>query len=92
MEKEGKNIWLKCLSLIQKQVLPEKFKTLFEPIRAVRFKDDVLTIQVASAYVYEVLEGEYIDILKSALRSGGRRRMQNWLIRLWWREVNLLSH
>ena len=55
MEKEGKNIWLKCLSLIQKQVLPEKFKTLFEPIRAVRFKDDVLTIQVASAYVYEVL-------------------------------------
>ena len=41
MEKEGKNIWLKCLSLIQKQVLPEKFKTLFEPIRAVRFKDDV---------------------------------------------------
>ena len=56
MEKEGKNIWLKCLSLIQKQVLPEKFKTLFEPIRAVRFKDDVLTIQVASAYVYEVLE------------------------------------
>ena len=57
MEKEGKNIWLKCLSLIQKQVLPEKFKTLFEPIRAVRFKDDVLTIQVASAYVYEVLEG-----------------------------------
>ncbi len=36
------------------------------PIRAVRFKDDVLTIQVASAYVYEVLEGEYIDILKSA--------------------------
>ena len=48
MEKEGKNIWLKCLSLIQKQVLPEKFKTLFEPIRAVRFKDDVLTIQVAS--------------------------------------------
>ena len=69
MEKEGKNIWLKCLSLIQKQVLPEKFKTLFEPIRAVRFKDDVLTIQVASAYVYEVLEGEYIDILKSALKA-----------------------
>ena len=29
MEKEGKNIWLKCLSLIQKQVLPEKFNTLF---------------------------------------------------------------
>ena len=29
MEKEGKNIWLKCLSLIQKQVLPEKFEYAF---------------------------------------------------------------
>ena len=28
MEKGGKNIWLICLSLIQTQVLPEKFKTL----------------------------------------------------------------
>ena len=91
MEKEGKNIWLKCLSLIQKQVLPEKFKTLFEPIRAVRFKDDVLTIQVASAYVYEVLEGEYIDILKSALKAviGPNAKLA---YSLWWREVNLLSH
>lgn len=69
MEKDGKNIWLRCLSLIKEQVSPEKFKTLFEPIRAVRFKEDVLTIQVASAYVYEVLEKEYIDILKSALKA-----------------------
>ena len=56
MEKEGKNIWLKCLSLIQKQVLPEKFKTLFEPIRAVRFKDDVLDILYKDKNIYDILE------------------------------------
>ncbi|MDE7073615.1 MAG: chromosomal replication initiator protein DnaA, partial [Odoribacter sp.] len=60
MEKDCKNIWQKCLSLIQEQVVPEKFRILFEPIRALKFKGDVLTIQVASAYVYEKLEGEYI--------------------------------
>ena len=65
----GKNICLEVFTLCQKQVLPKNFKTLFEPMRGVRFKDDVLTIQVASAYVYEVLEGEYIDILKSAWKA-----------------------
>lgn len=69
MEKDCKNIWSKCLLLIKEQVLPEKFRTLFEPIRALKFKNDVLTIQVASAYVYEALEGEFIDILKNALKA-----------------------
>lgn len=69
MEKDCKSIWLKCLSLIREQVLPERYKNLFEPIRALKFQENVLTIQVASAYVYEALEGEYIDILRSALKS-----------------------
>lgn len=69
MEKDCKNIWSKCLLLIKQQVMPEKFSTLFEPIRALKFKNDVLTIQVASAYVYEALEGEFIDILKNALKA-----------------------
>lgn len=69
MEKDCKSIWLKCLGLIREQVLPERYKNLFEPIRALKFQGDVLTIQVASAYVYEALEGEYIDILRNALKS-----------------------
>lgn len=69
MEKDCTKIWSKCLSLIKEQVLPERFRTLFEPIRALRFKEEVLTIQVPSAYVYEALEGEYIDILRNALQS-----------------------
>ena len=68
----GKNcieIWSECLSYIQGQVKPERFKVLFEPIRALKFKENVLTIQVPSAYVYEALEGEYIDILRAALQK-----------------------
>lgn len=69
MERDCTKIWSKCLSLIKEQVLPERFRTLFEPIRALRFEEEVLTIQVPSAYVYEALEGEYIDILRNALQS-----------------------
>ncbi|MDE6451659.1 MAG: chromosomal replication initiator protein DnaA [Odoribacter sp.] len=68
MEKDCIKIWSKCLALIQEQVLPEKFRTLFKPVRALKLRDDVLTIQVPSAYVYEALEGEYIDILRKTLQ------------------------
>lgn len=78
MEKNGKIIWAKCLQLIREQVLPEKFRTFFEPIRALKFQDDELTILVTSAYVREVLEGEFIDILKNALKAviGPKARLQ----------------
>lgn len=69
MEKDCRNIWSKCLELIREQVLPERFRILFEPIRAIKFEENVLTIQVASAYVYEALEKEYFDILKNALKT-----------------------
>ncbi len=69
MEKDCTKVWSKCLSLIQEQVSPERFRTLFKPVRALKLKDDILTIQVPSAYVYEALEGEYIDILRRALQA-----------------------
>ena len=69
MEKDCTKVWSKCLSLIQEQVSPERFRTLFKPVRALKLKDDILTIQVPSAYVYEALEGEYIDILRRALKA-----------------------
>ncbi|MDE5638296.1 MAG: chromosomal replication initiator protein DnaA, partial [Odoribacter sp.] len=69
MEKSCKNIWAKCLKLIEEQLPPKTFKTWFEPIRPLKFKDDVLTIQVASNYVYECLEERFIDILRNSLKA-----------------------
>ncbi len=69
MKKDSSKVWSKCLFLIQEQVTPERFKTLFEPIRALKFEGDILTIQVSSAYVYETLEGEYFNILRVALQA-----------------------
>ena len=69
MEREYVKIWNECLSLIQDKVAPGQFKIFFEPVRALKYKNDVLTIQVPTAYVYEKLEGEYIDILRNALRT-----------------------
>ena len=69
MEKDCKIIWTKCLRLIEEQLPPKTFKTWFEPIRALKLKNDVLTIQVARSYVYECLEERFIDILRSSLKT-----------------------
>ena len=71
MKRDCKSVWSECLDLIKEQVLPRTFKTWFAPIRALSFKDDVLTIQVPSQYVYE--ERLFVPLLV---------RMQNLNIRL----------
>ena len=57
-------VWNNCLSIIKDNVSPQSFKTWFEPIKPIRLKSNVLTIQVPSQFFYEWLEQHYIDLLK----------------------------
>ncbi len=70
--------WKDCLSIIKKSVEPQSFKTWFEPIRAVSFKDKVLTVQVPNQFFYEWLEEHYLGILKTAVKStfGDKTRLE----------------
>ena len=68
MEKSHLKIWEHCLAIIKDNVTPQSFKTWFEPIKAVKLSDSVLTIQVPSQFVYEYLEEHYIGLLKKALK------------------------
>ncbi|MBT3384201.1 MAG: chromosomal replication initiator protein DnaA [Prolixibacteraceae bacterium] len=60
--------WEKCLNVIKDNVPGSSYKTWFEPIEAVKLEDKVLTIQVPSAFFYEYLEEQFIDILRKTLR------------------------
>ncbi len=68
MSEEYKTAWGKCLNVIQDNVPSSSFKTWFEPIVPVKLSDKVLTIQVPSAFFYEYLEEQFIDILRKTLR------------------------
>lgn len=59
--------WEKCLSIIKDNVPFSSFKTWFEPIVPIKLEDRVLTIQVPSAFFYEYLEEQFIDILRKTL-------------------------
>ena len=43
-------VWNNCLSIIKDNVSPQSFKTWFEPIKPIRLKGNVLTIQVPSQF------------------------------------------
>ena len=69
MSKEHLVAWDECLSIIKDNVPLSSYKTWFEPIEPVKLDEKVLTIQVPSAFFYEYLEEQFIDILRKTLRK-----------------------
>jgi len=68
MSEVYKSVWEKCLNIIKDNVPSSSYKTWFEPIEPVKLENQVLTIQVPSAFFYEYLEEQFIDILRKTLR------------------------
>lgn len=67
MELTAKTVWDNCLSYIKDNISAQSFKTWFLPIKPLKLKDNVLSIQVPSKFFYEWLEENYIKLLKSAI-------------------------
>lgn len=68
MNNEHRSAWDKCLGVIRDNVPGSSYKTWFEPIVPLKLENNVLTIQVPSAFFYEYLEEQFIDILRKTLR------------------------
>jgi len=70
--------WAQCIDIIKININPQSFKTWFEPIKAVKFDNNILTIQVPNKFFYEWLEEHYITQLKQALNVvlGSKGRLE----------------
>ncbi len=69
MNLTASSVWSKCLKFIKDNIQSQAYKTWFEPIKAVKLDDDVLSIEVPSKFFYEWLEEHYVKILKVALQK-----------------------
>ncbi len=69
MEKTSTNVWNNCLQIIKDNIPAQSFKTWFEPIKALRLEDNVLTIQVPSLFFYEWLEEHYVGLLRKTVKK-----------------------
>jgi len=67
--KDHEKVWARCIEVIKDNVNSQSFKTWFEPIKSVKLKSKVLTIQVPSQFFYEWLEEHYIGLLKKTIRK-----------------------
>lgn len=67
MEKNPEKVWEACLNYIKDNITPQNFKTWFLPIRPIKLRDNVLTIQVPSKFFYEWLEEHYLPLIRSAI-------------------------
>ena len=59
--------WNRCLEIIRDNVSEATFTTWFADITPLRYEAGTLTIQVKSNFVYEFLEGNYVDLLRTTL-------------------------
>ncbi|MDH5400276.1 MAG: chromosomal replication initiator protein DnaA, partial [Cyclobacteriaceae bacterium] len=67
MQTECVSLWDNCLDIIKGEVGETMYNTWFKPIQPLKFKENVLTIQVPSQYFYEWLEEHYVGVLKKAI-------------------------
>ncbi len=67
MELTAKTVWENCLLYVKDNIPSQSYKTWFLPIKPLKLKDSVLSIQVPSKFFYEWLEENYIKLLKSAI-------------------------
>jgi len=62
-------VWDSCLKIIKDNVNYQSYKTWFEPIKPIKLRNDILTIQVPSQFFYEWLEEHYINLLKKTIKN-----------------------
>ncbi len=62
-------VWNNCLKVIKDNIPHISFKTWFEPIVPLKIENNILTIQVPSAFFYEYLEEHFIDLLRKTIRK-----------------------
>jgi chromosomal replication initiator protein len=67
MNQELTTKWNRCLEIIRDNVSRATFDTWFADIRPIKYENNTLTIQVKSNFVYEFLEGNFVDLLRSTL-------------------------
>ena len=65
--KDCQTVWQQCLEVIKSEIPEQSFNTWFVPVRPLRLRQNILTIQVPSLYFYEFLEEHYVLLLRKAI-------------------------
>ena len=62
-----KELWSKCLEIIKDNISETTFTTWFAPIVPLKYENKEFTIQVPSQFFYEIIEDQFIGLLRMTL-------------------------
>lgn len=60
--------WNECLIVIKDNTSEQAYNTWFKPVQAIRYQDNLLTVQVPSHFFSEWIDAHYSDLVKSTLK------------------------
>jgi len=62
-------IWNRCLQVFKDNLNYETYKAIFEPIKSLGVKQNILTLEVPSQFFVEYIEEHFFDLLKKTIRK-----------------------
>ena len=62
-------VWTNCLSFIKDNINKQSYETWFTPIKPIKLKKSILTVEVPSKFFYEWLEENYIELIKTSIKK-----------------------
>lgn len=70
--------WEDCLKILRDNTSTQVYNTWFAPISALKWDEEVLTVQVPSQFFFEWIEEHYYDLLQRTIKQvlGEKSRMQ----------------
>ncbi|HHL72632.1 MAG TPA: chromosomal replication initiator protein DnaA [Bacteroidetes bacterium] len=69
MQHAAKEVWDRCLSIMQEKVPEQTFLTWFQPVTALDLAASSLTVQVPSQFFYEWLEENYSGLINHTVKE-----------------------
>ncbi|MGA2299050.1 MAG: chromosomal replication initiator protein DnaA [FCB group bacterium] len=81
-DKVASAYWIKCLDIIKDNVSSQVFKTWFEPIKALKWQNEQLTVIVPSQFYCEWIEEHYLPLLQKTVYQvlGNDARLQYQIV------------
>ena len=62
-------IWHRCLQVFKDNLNYETYKAIFEPVKSLGVKQNILTLEVPSQFFVEYIEEHFFDLLKKTIRK-----------------------
>ena len=68
-KQDPQELWAQCLLNIERQILPQRFDNWFKQTSANQFDEDLLVIQVPSAFSAAWVEEHYLPMIQEVVRK-----------------------